>query len=179
MQDGISGSSETTGPDEPPLPQFSATLLPHRSLSRKGFVALMVTIAGMSSATGIAFALRGAWPVAAFCVLAVVLLYLAFRLNYRAARMSESIVLCRTRAARNAASPFRALTESWSFNPYWVKFQHVRRDYAADELSLASHGRKLVFGAFLSDGEKDSFAAALTAALARQKHHSSMHLSEM
>ena len=32
----------------------------------------------------------------------------------------------------------------------------MRRDYAADELSLASHGRKLVFGAFLSDIEKDS-----------------------
>ena len=138
----------------------------------------MVAIAGMSSATGIAFALRGAWPVAAFCVLAVVLLYLAFRLNYRAARMSESIVLAgpELRVTRRHPS---GLTESWTFNPYWVRFQHVRRDYAADELSLASHGRKLVFGAFLSDGEKDSFAAALTAALARQQPHSSMHLSEM
>jgi uncharacterized membrane protein len=68
--------------------------------------------------------------------------------------------------------------ESWSFNPYWVRFQHERRDYAADELSLASHGRKLVFGAFLSDGEKGSFAAAFIAALARQKHQS-MHFREM
>ncbi len=60
MQDGVSGSSETTGPDEPPSPQFSATLLPHRSASRKGFVALVVRMAGMSSATGITFALREA-----------------------------------------------------------------------------------------------------------------------
>ena len=44
-----------------------------------------------------------------------------------------------------------------------------RRDFAANELSLASHGRKLVFGAFLSDIEKDSLAAALSAALLRQK----------
>ncbi len=178
MQDGVSGSSVSLGPDEPPLPQFSATLLPHRSLSRKGFLAVMVTIAAMSSATGIAFALRGAWPVAAFCELAVGLLYVAFRLNYRAARMSESIVLSGPELRVTRLYP-SGRTESWSFNPYWVKFQHVRRDYAADELSLASHGRKLVLGAFLSDGETDSLAASLTAALARQKHHSSMHLSEM
>jgi uncharacterized membrane protein len=166
MQDGVSGSSKTPGPDEPPLPQFSATLLPHRSLSRKGFVALMVTIAGMNSAMGTAFALRGAWPVAGFCGLAVVLLYLAFRLNYRAARMSESIILAGPELRVTRLHP-SGRTESWSFNPYWVRFQHMRRDYAADELSLASHGRKLVFGAFLSDEEKNSLATALTAALAR------------
>ncbi len=93
MQNGVSGDSETKRPEEPPLHQFSATLLPHRSLSRKGFVALMVTVAGASSTTGLAFAFRGAWPVAVFCGLAVVLVYLAFRLNYRAARLSERVVL--------------------------------------------------------------------------------------
>ncbi len=178
MQDGVPGSSDTREPDEPPLPQFSATLLPHRSLSRKGFVALMATIAGFSSATGIAFAIRGAWPVPAFCGFAVALLYLAFRLNYRAGRMSESIVLAGRELRVTRIHP-SGRTESWSFNPYWVKIQHVRREYSADELSLASHGRKLVFGTFLSDGEKDSFAAAFNAALARQQYHSSMHFREM
>ena len=178
MQNGVSGGSETNGPDEPPLSQFSATLLPHRSLSRKGFVALMVTIAGASSTTGLAFALRGAWPVAVFCGLVAVLVYLAFRLNYRAARLSERVVLSGAELRVTRLHP-SGWAESWSFNPYWVRFQHERRDYAADELSLASHGRKLVIGAFLSDIEKDSFASALNAALSRQKHHSSMHLREM
>jgi uncharacterized membrane protein len=178
MQDGVSGGNETNGPDEPSLPQFSATLLPHRSLSRKGFVALMVMIAGMSSAIGLAFALRGAWPVAAFCGLAVILVYLAFRLNYRAARLTERIILSGAELRVTRVHP-SGRAECWSFNPYWVRFQHVRHDYAAGELSLASHGRKLVFGAFLSDIEKDSLAAALTAALARQKRYSSMHFREM
>ena len=116
--------------------------------------------------------------MAGFCAIAVGLLYLAFRLNYRAARMSETIVLSEPELRLTRRHP-TGRTESWSFNPYWVRFQHVRRDYAADELSLASHGRKLVFGAFLSDIEKDSFADALTAALARQKRHSSTHFREM
>jgi|SRR5208337_2968528 len=178
MQIGVSGSSEAAGEEEPPFAQFSATLLPHRSLSRKGFIALMLISGVTSSAIGVAFALRGAWPVAGFCGLALGLLYLAFHLNYRAARMSETILLCGPELRVTRKDP-TGRTESWSFNPYWVRFQHVRRDYAADELSLASHGRKLVFGAFLSDGEKASFSAAFIAALARQKHQSSMHFREM
>ena len=178
MQDGISGGSETKRPDEPQLPQFSATLLPHRSLSRKGFIALMLVSGAINSVLSVAFALRGAWPVAGFCALAVGLLYLAFRLNYRAARMSETIVLSEPELLLTRRHP-SGRTESWSFNPYWVRFQHERRDYAAVELSLASHGRKLVFGTFLSDTEKNRFAAALTAALARQKRHSSMHFRGM
>ncbi len=178
MQDSVSGSSKTNRPEKPPLPQFSATLLPHRSLSRKGFVALMVTITGMDSAVGLTFAVRGAWPVAVFCGLAVVLVYLAFRLNYFAARMSETVVLSEPELRVTRRHP-TGRVESWSFNPYWVRFQHERRDYAVDELSLASHGRKLVFGAFLTDIEKESFAAALNAALLRQKRYSSMHFREM
>jgi hypothetical protein len=42
MQTGISGSSGTGREGEPPFPPFSAILLPHRSLSRKGFVAPML-----------------------------------------------------------------------------------------------------------------------------------------
>jgi len=138
----------------------------------------MVTIAGASSATGLAFALRGAWPVSVFCGLAAGLVYLAFRLNYYAARLSESIVLSSAELRVIRLHP-SGRAESWSFNPYWVRFEHERRDFAAGELSLASHGCKLVFGAFLSDVEKDSFAAAFTEALARQKGHSSMHFREM
>jgi uncharacterized membrane protein len=174
MQNGISGSSGTEREGEPPFPQFSATLLPHRSLSRKGFVALMLTTGSLSLGAGAAFAIRGAWPVAGFSSLAIILLYLAFRLNYRAARLTESVILAERELRITRRHPSGA-RESWSFNPYWVRFQHLRRDYEADELSLSSHGRKLVFGAFLSDSEKLSFAAAFSATLAR---HSAMHLRE-
>jgi uncharacterized membrane protein len=175
MQDGISGSSATGREGPPPFPQYTATLLPHRSLSRKGFVALMLATGSISIGVGAAFAIRGAWPVAAFSGLAVVLLNLAFRLSYRAARLTESVVLTERELHVTRHSP-SGERESWSFNPYWVRFQHLRREYEADELSLSSHGRKLVFGAFLSDREKNSFAAAFAAALAR---HSAMHFRGM
>ena len=178
MPDSISDNKGTGAGGAPLLPQFAATLLPHRSLSRKGFVALLLAVGGVSAAIGTACALRGAWPVSGFSGVTVLLVYAAFRLNYKAGRVSERVLLG-DRELRVTRTHPSGKTESWSFNPYWVRFQLVRRDYEADELSLASHGRRLVFGAFLSDIEKDSFATALNAALLRQKHQSSMHFREM
>ena len=96
------------------------------------------------------------------------LCYAAFQLNYRGARLSEKIDLAESELRVTRSYP-SGKAESWSFNPYWVRFELRLRDNAADEMSLTSHGRKLIFGAFLSDGEKAQFATALNAALAQQK----------
>ena len=72
---------------EPTL--FSAVLTPHRSLSATGFVIVMALVGGVSFAAGIAFLLMGAWPVFGFFGLDVLLIYLAFRANYRAGTASK------------------------------------------------------------------------------------------
>jgi uncharacterized membrane protein len=56
--------------------------------------------------------------------------------------------------------------QSWSFNPYWVRIAVEPRVGRCSEMSLASHGDKLVFGAFLTDEERDEFAGALQSAIA-------------
>src|SRR6185369_17089775 len=76
-------------PREPTL--FSAILTPHRSLSATGFVIVMALVGGMSFFAGMAFLLMGAWPVFGFFGLDVLLVYLAFRANYRAATAFEEI----------------------------------------------------------------------------------------
>src|SRR6516165_9001863 len=75
------------------FPRFTATLLPHRSLSRKGFMVLMLGIGAVSILNGIVFIAMGAWPVTGFFGLDALLCYAAFRWNYRAARLSEQIDL--------------------------------------------------------------------------------------
>src|ERR1700732_651676 len=72
---------------------FRAILHPHRSLGPTGFLVLMLAIGGVSFVTGMVFLLMGAWPVFGFFGLDVALVYLAFRLNYRTARQSETIRL--------------------------------------------------------------------------------------
>ena len=72
---------------------FAAVLTPHRSLSPKGFTVLMALVCLVSFATGLLFYLLGAWPVMGFMGLDVALIYVAFKLNYRAARLYETVDL--------------------------------------------------------------------------------------
>ena len=147
-----------------PDSRFSAVLLPHRSLGRKGFIALMGFISVVSLLTGIAFYMKGAWPVLGFFGIDIVLIYGAFRLNYRAARIYETVELSLSELKVTRFHP-SGRAESWSFNPYWVRLELVESESSANRLSLHSHGRALHFANFLSDDEKRSFAHALRAAL--------------
>jgi uncharacterized membrane protein len=147
-----------------PAGHFRAILLPHRSLGRKGFIILMSGVGLVSLLTGLGFYLMGAWPVAGFLGLDMLLIYAAFRLNYRAARLHERVELTASELRLTRIYP-SGRSQSWSFNPYWVRLELEERETQADRLSLRSHGRVLTFGSFLSDEEKRGFAEALTAAL--------------
>ena len=149
-----------TAPDS----RFSAVLLPHRSLGRKGFIILMGVIAVVSFLTGLAFYMKGAWPVLGFFGIDVLLIYGAFRLNYRAARIYETVELSVSELKVTRFHP-SGRAESWTFNPYWVRLELEESESSANRMSLRSHGRVLPFGNFLSDDEKRGFAHALGAAL--------------
>jgi uncharacterized membrane protein len=144
--------------------QFHAVLLPHRSLGRKGFLTLMALVGTVSSATGLLFYSIGAWPVAGFMGLDVLLLYGAFRLNYRDALLSETIKIDDDALTLTRIHP-SGRRESWSFNPYWVRIDLTEPLWRAGALALRSHGRRHVFGNFLTEDEKRAFAAALGRAL--------------
>jgi uncharacterized membrane protein len=147
-----------------PDARFSAVLLPHRSLGRKGFIMLMGVIGVASLLTGIAFYMKGAWPVMGFFGFDIVLVYGAFRLNYRAARVYETVELSDSELKVTRFHP-SGRSQCWSFNPYWVRLDLVESESAANRMSLRSHGRVLSFGNFLSDDEKRGFAHALRGAL--------------
>jgi uncharacterized membrane protein len=144
---------------------FNALLTPHRSLSPHGFLVLMLAIGSVSFGTGIVFLLSGAWPVLAFCGLDVLLVYIAFKLNYRAARLHETVHLTPEQLVVKRIHP-TGQEEIWQFNPYWVRLVVEEADETNHaELILRSHGRELVFGRFLSNEEKVDFAQALSDAL--------------
>jgi uncharacterized membrane protein len=147
-----------------PDSRFSAILLPHRSLGRKGFITLMGVISAVSFLTGIAFYMKGAWPVLGFFGLDILLIYGAFRLNYRAGRIYETVELSDSELKVTRFHP-SGRAESWTFNPYWVRLELEESESTANRLCLRSHGRVLPFGNFLSNDEKRGFAHALSAAL--------------
>lgn len=151
-------------PSDPSSAHFSAVLLPHRSLGRKGFIVLMIFVSVVSFMTGMAFFMLGAWPVLGFFGLDVLLIFAAFRLNYRAARLYETVELTEEELRVTRVYP-SGKAHSWSFNPYWVQLDLEEQDNSSHRLSVRSHGRVLLFGKFLSDDEKRGFADALGNAL--------------
>ena len=60
----------TAEPLTPPL-HFDAVILPHRSLSLRGFAILIGVVAAVNFTAGAYFMAKGAWPVLGFCGLEV------------------------------------------------------------------------------------------------------------
>jgi uncharacterized membrane protein len=150
-------------------PLFSARLTPHRSLSRGGFLALMGFITIVSFAAGIAFLMMGAWPVLGFFGLDVLIIYWAFRVNFRRADATEDIVVTPYEIRVRRVS-HRGHVVEWTLNPLWVQLeQKSHAEFGIEKLYLVSRGRRLSVGSFLGPDEKASFSKALLEALQAAK----------
>ncbi|WP_417317000.1 DUF2244 domain-containing protein [Emcibacter sp.] len=152
---------------------FDATLYPHRSLSPRGFVILMTLICLVSFAIGLVFYLRGAWPIFGFMGLDVLLIYAAFKLNYRSGRLVETISLVGDELIIRRID-HKGEEQAWSFNPYWVQvaLEYRKKDPKAwrqRHLLISSHGQGLFVGEFLTEEEREEVNQDLAGALWRYK----------
>jgi uncharacterized membrane protein len=143
---------------------FHAVLTPHRSLSPRGFLVLMVALAGISLVTGLVFWLAGAWPVMGFFGLDVALVYCAFRLNYRSGRLYETVELTPAQFSWTRVHP-SGRREQFDCNPYWARVNLREWPDGRTDLRVVSQGKELVFARFLTDDERRDFASALQGAL--------------
>ena len=150
-------------PAEPEL--FSALLTPHRSLNRTGFLVLMAFLTVVSFAAGVAFWMMGAWPVFGFFGLDVLVVYWAFKINFRRAKATEEITVTPSELRVRRVS-HRGHVVEWVLNPLWVQLdQKTHAEFGIEKLYLVSRGRRVSVASFLGPDEKASFAKALTAAL--------------
>jgi uncharacterized membrane protein len=145
-------------------PLFDAVLTPHRSLPPLGFALLMGVVAAVNIGLGVSFMLRGAWPILVFCGLDVLLFYVMFRLNYRSGRLYERVRL-RPGELVVERHDGRGGTQSWTFQPYWLRVAMDDPPRHDSQLVLRSHGRALAIGSFLSPAERLDLAQALRRAL--------------
>src|SRR5674476_1663758 len=154
----------TAGNDFDPdaqLELFSALLTPHRSLNRTGFLVLMAFLSAVSFAAGLAFLLMGAWPVFGFFGLDVLVIWWAFRINFRRAQATEEILVTPSELRVRRIS-HRGHVVEWVLNPLWVRLEKiVHAEYGIEKLYLVSKGRHLSIGSFLGPDEKASFALSL------------------
>jgi len=144
---------------------FAAIITPHRSLGPTGFLILMSGLGVLSFIAGAIFVSLGAWPVFGFLGLDVLLVYFAFRTNYRSARAYEEVTVTAAELTVRKVN-HRGRVRQWTLNPLWVRLERiVHEEFGIERLFLVSHGRRVAIAGFLSPAEKASFARALTSAL--------------
>lgn len=148
---------------EPKL--FTALLTPHRSLNRTGFIVLMSFVTAVSFIAGAVFWWLGAWPIFGFFGLDALVIYWAFKVNFRTAKASEEITVTPSELRLRRIS-HRGHVAEWVLNPLWVRFEQIsHEEFGIERLYLVSRGRRVSVGSFLGPDEKASFSKALTAAL--------------
>ena len=150
-------------------PVFSATLTPHRSLGPEGFGVLMAIVGGTCFVASLVFWSLGAWPVVGFLGLDVAIIWLAFRLNYRAARVFEEITVSPTALIIRKIMPGGRVREI-SINPYWARLEVADRgEDGVSAITVRARGQAVPVGAFLNPDDRKSFARAFGAALAEAR----------
>ena len=157
----MNGNSDRTQA-EPDV--FRALLTPHRSLGPTGFLVLMAALSAVSFVAGVAFLLMGAWPVLGFFGLDVLLVYIAFRLNYRSGRRLETLEITPARFVLTRFHP-SGRQERFCCDPYWARVSLREWSDGRTALSVVSRGTELKLGCFLTDDERRDLASALREAL--------------
>jgi uncharacterized membrane protein len=148
---------------------FSATLTPHRSLGRRGFLVLMSVIAGLWFFTGLYFWSLGAGLVMGFIGLDFLAIWLAFKLNYRAARAYEDLEVTPDALVIRKISAGGRIQEI-RFNPRWARLElHREEEEGITRVTVRMRDERVVVGGFLNPDDRQSFARAFGAALAEAR----------
>ena len=148
--------------------QFEAVIVPHRSLSRRGFWWLAASLCTLSGGVSLGLWLAGAWPVIGFTGLEAVLAIVLLRWNAGRRQGSETLLL--TDAGLEVVRTDRTGGQQrWLLGGGWLQATLEERPGRAPALLLRDGGVRLEVAAALGEAEKRDLAASLRTALARQR----------
>lgn len=145
---------------------FRAELVPHRSLSPKGFTIIMVLVAILSFVGGAVFFYIGAWPVIGFIGLDVALIYWAFQLSFRDSERREIVEVGDRDVTVTRMTPGRQ-DERLAFQRTWLRIE-LEEDSEREligALRLKEGDRSCEVGSFLSPQDRKQFCKALEKAV--------------
>ena len=151
---------------------LDTTLRPNPPMKPRVLGIVLLIVAAINVVFALSFVLRGAWPIAPFLGLDVLLLGWAFRESQIAAKAFEHIVLTTSRLLV-ARWPARGTPTEIVLNPYWVRVDYRE---ATEEggittapLLLTSHGKSVQIGAFLGAARRAEAAATIKSALQKAR----------
>ena len=146
---------------------WQATLTPHRSLTGEGFLAVMILVAVVNLVVGGLFMAIGAWPVAGFAGLDVLIIWWAFRVNFADGRQLERISITEHELVLDRIRKDMP-QEQQRFVRRWVRveLEEDRERELIGRLLLVSGATTVSIGDFLAPEERKTLASALKSALA-------------
>jgi uncharacterized membrane protein len=152
---------------------MDAVITPHRSLSQRGFLALIGALTAINTATAILFVKMGAAPVPIFLGLDVAAVIFAFLASRRAATRRERVQV--------TASQIRVVLETaQGTETLWLSptaFTRVHLEGEAEDetdLQLRLSNRGIAVARALSRPERLEFAKALDRAIMRARAGTAM-----
>jgi len=150
---------------------FEAVVRPHRSLSGRAMLCVILgMMAGSLTVTSLMF-LLGAWPVIGFNGADIALAAFLLWLNMRAARTREIITLTDSRLAVTRTD-VHGRREAFSMQPYWLNVVLEERAGTVPKLWLCARGVNHEVARQLGEAQKRDLAAALTRAVQRGRNPS-------
>ena len=143
---------------------LDVTLLPYRSLSKRGFRNLMFTVSFIFFSIGVYFWYLGAWPVFGFLGLDVFLLYYAFKINYKSGEIFETIKIIKENLliTRNYPSGKK---QTWNLEPYWTRVEILNPARHQHNLVIKSKNKVVLLGSFLNYDDKKKLFNQIESAL--------------
>ena len=127
----------------------------------------MLIVVAVNLEVGGLFVALGAWPVAGFAGLDILIIWWAFRANFADARQMEQISITDHELILDKLRKDKA-QEQQRFVRRWVRveLEEDRERELIGRLLLVSGGRRVPVGEFLAPEERKTLAEALKSALA-------------
>ena len=143
---------------------LNITVLPYRSLSKKGFKQLMFIVSFIFFSVGVFFWYIGAWPVFGFLGLDVFLLYYAFKINYKSGEIFETIKIIREKLSITRSFP-SGKKQIWNLETYWTKVEILNPARHQHNLIVKSKDKVVLLGSFLNYNDKKKLLSQIESAL--------------
>jgi len=140
---------------------YQVVLEPQRSASSRNINTAIIVFALASLPLSAMFTMVGAWPVAVFIGLDVLLLAAALRLHFWHGRSHEVVTITQDLLTVDRIGALGRRTRAWEAQPHWLKVEVKRIDEDRNRLMLRSRDRRVEIGRFLTAEEKSLLALEL------------------
>jgi uncharacterized membrane protein len=151
------------------------TIWPYRSLSARGFMLVMAALGSLAFCIGLGFFLLGAWPVVGFLGLEILVVWVAFKMNYRAAKRRQNLTATPKELTIETVTP-AGERNSTSLPTAWVQVELTPREEpdtasrAQQRVVARSHGRTAEIGSFLHPAEMPKLAREVRHMVSRARN---------